>query len=68
MRKPDLSRRLRLGSIVFGVLVALEVTEYAVGVTMGSGAWPYLAMLAVIAAWPIVHYFMHITHLRPPRE
>jgi hypothetical protein len=43
--------------------MALEVSEYVLGVTMKSGALPFLAILAVIAAWPIVHYFMHITQL-----
>jgi hypothetical protein len=63
MRKPSLKAKMRLGFIVFGVMLTLEVTEYTVGVTMKSGAWPFLAILAVMAAWPIVNYFMHITHL-----
>lgn len=68
MVQPNLRARLRLGSIVFGVLVAIEVTEYTVGVTMKSGNWPFLMALAPIGAWPIVRYFMHIKQLWRPRE
>ena len=60
--------KLRLGFVVLGVLMALEVSEYILGVTMKSGAWPFLAVLAVISAWPIVHYFMHIMQLKRPEE
>ena len=63
-----LEAKLRFGFVVFGVLVALEVAEYVLGVTMKTGAWPFLAILATIAAWPIVHYFMHIMQLKRPKE
>jgi hypothetical protein len=54
---------MRLGLIVFGVVMAAEVIEFVVGVNMKGGAWPFLAVLAVIGAWPIVRYFMHVTQL-----
>lgn len=66
--QPNLRARLRVGFVVFGVLVAIEVTEYIVGVTMRGGAWPLLGILALIGAWPIVRYFMHIKQLWRPRE
>lgn len=68
MRRPDLKARLRLGLFVFIALLLIEITEYVVGTQMQSGSWPFLAFLAVIGAWPIVNYFMHIMHLWRPEE
>lgn len=68
MPEPGLRGKLRLGYIVFGILIVIEVTEYLVGTTMRSGAWPYLAILALVGAWPILYYFMHINQLKHPRS
>ena len=68
LSRPELKARLRLGFIVFGALVVIEVTEYIVGVTMKGGAWPFLGILAIIGVWPIVRYFMHIVQLWHPEE
>ena len=65
---PKLEAKMRLGLAVFGALVVIEIVEYAVGVTLRGGAWPYLAILAVVGAWPIVYYFMHILQLWRPKE
>jgi hypothetical protein len=59
---------MRLGLVVFGVLMAIEILEYVLGVNMRGGAWPYLALLALVGAWPIVRYFMHIEQLWRPEE
>lgn len=66
--KPDLKSKLRLGFIVFGVLMVIEIIEYVLGTTMKSGNWPYLGLLAIIGAWPILQYFMHIFELRRHKE
>jgi heme/copper-type cytochrome/quinol oxidase subunit 4 len=55
--------RMRLGFIVLAALMVIEIVEYAIGVTMKRGSLPYLAVLAIIGAWPIVQYFMHIAQL-----
>ncbi len=68
MRKPELRGKLRLGFIVIGFLFIMEVTEYLVGTNMQGGAWPFLAVLVIIASWPILYYFMHITQLRRGRK
>jgi len=68
MPRPGLEGKLRFGFVVLGILIALEITEYVVGTTIKSGAWHYLAVLAVIGAWPILQYFMHITHLWRPEK
>lgn len=54
---------MRVGFIVFGVLMGIEIVEYVLGVNVQGGAWPYLAVLALVGAWPIVRYFMHIEQL-----
>ncbi|MBI2165575.1 MAG: hypothetical protein HYU29_04135 [Chloroflexi bacterium] len=61
--KPELGAKMRLGLVVFGVLMAIEIIEYLVGTSVRAGAWPFLAILAAIGAWPIVRYFMHIPQL-----
>ena len=61
--KPGLSAGLRHGWAVLGLLMVIEVLEYALGVNIRHGAWLVLAPLAVVGAWPIAHYFMHIAQL-----
>ncbi|MBI2918633.1 MAG: hypothetical protein HYY01_11680 [Chloroflexi bacterium] len=68
MHKSGMKPKLRLGFVVFGVLVAIEVAEYVLGTSIQKGVWPFLAVLAVIGAWPIVNYFMHIKQLWRPEE
>ncbi len=68
MPRADLGSKLRFGFIVFGILVAIEVVEYALGTMLKSGAWPYLLLLAMLGAWPIVQFFMHIRQLWRPKE
>ncbi len=68
MGRRSLGAKMRLGYGVFGVLMAIELVEYAVGTRVRSGNWPYLAVLAVIGAWPILAYFMHIRQLRKGEE
>lgn len=63
MQRPKLGAKMRLGFIVFGVLMVIEVAEYILGVNMKRGAWLYLAPLAAVGAWPIVRYFMHLPQL-----
>ena len=68
MSKIGLRGRLRLGYIVFGALVGIKIVEYLVVTTIRSGAWPYLLLLALAGAWPILYYFMHIRQLRRSRS
>ncbi|HXF71063.1 MAG TPA: hypothetical protein VNO79_00445 [Actinomycetota bacterium] len=46
------------------MLLALEVVEYLVGTTLEHALVP-LILLALVAAWPIVRYYMHVDQLRP---
>lgn len=68
MEKPDLKKKLRLGFVVLGVLMVIEVIEYILGTAIQKGSWPFLGVLALIGAWPILYYFMHIKQLKRPEE
>ena len=56
-------KRMRLGLLIFVVLMVVEVVEYVVGVGLDSGATILLAVLAVPGAGLIVYYFMHVSQL-----
>ncbi len=60
---PEVKGKLRIGYFVFGILIAIKVAEYLVATIFRSGAWPYLAVLALAGAWLILYYFMHIRQL-----
>ncbi len=66
--KPELGAKMRLGFIVFGVLMVIEIVEYLVGTSVRAGNWLILAPLALVGAWPILRYFMHIVQLWRPEE
>ncbi len=58
-----LGSKLRLGYIVFGALIAIKIGEYLVATAIRTGAWPYLLILALVGAWPILYYLMHISKI-----
>ena len=66
--KPELGAKMRVGYIVFGVLMAIEIIEYVLGITVQAFNWPFMAILAIIGTWPVVRYFMHIKQLWHPEE
>ena len=68
MLEGRLSTKLRVGLFVFVALMSIEIVEYLVGTRWRQGNWPLLGILAVIGAWPILSYFMHITQLRRSGE
>ncbi len=57
------SAKVRLGLVIFAVLLVIEALEYVVGVTMSEGALWILVALAVPGAGLIVYYYMHIRQL-----
>ena len=63
MHRPTLGAKMRLGLLVFVVLMVIEVAEYAVGVGLEDGATFLLVLLAVPGAGLIIYYFMHIAQL-----
>lgn len=55
--------KLRLGWIVIGALGVLTIVEYWVAISVHSTPLPYLAVIAVVKAWLIVQYFMHVAQV-----
>lgn len=58
----DKNFRLRLGWIVFIALAILTIVEFLVGAYVRPTT-PYLVATAIIKAWLIVYYFMHVPQL-----
>lgn len=54
--------RIRLGWIIFTALAVLTVVEFLVGALIRP-ATPYLVAIAIVKAWLIVYYFMHVAQL-----
>lgn len=55
--------KLRLGWIVIGGLAVLTAVEYVIAVAIHSNVLPFLAVIALVKAWLIVQYFMHVAQL-----
>ena len=53
----------RLGLLVGLGLAVLTVIEYLVAVRLESNLLTYLLLLALLKAWLIVQYFMHLSQL-----
>lgn len=68
MRRPALRAKFRLGLGVLLALMVIEIAEFTLGNSMRSGAWPFLALLAIPGSGLIIYYFMHIAHLWRPKE
>ena len=68
MRTGGLSSRLRVGMLVFLVLVVLAVGEYFLAILVHSGNLPYMIVMNIVDAALIVYYFMHFRQLWHPEE
>ena len=51
--------KFRVGWIVGAVLAVLTIVEYIIAVEV-TGNLPWLLIMAVVKAWLIVSYFMHV--------
>lgn len=63
MSEAKKKRNLRTGYIVFFSLVGIKIAEYLIATRVSSGAWPYLAALALVSAWIIIKYYKHFSQL-----
>ena len=63
MNKAGKAAKLRLGWIVGIGLAVLTVVEYIIAVSLHSNLLLYLVVIALLKAWLIVQYFMHIGQL-----
>ncbi len=55
--------KLRLGWMVIAGLGVLTAVEYWIAVSVHSSPLPYLTIVALIKAWLILQYFMHVRQL-----
>ena len=63
MEKVGLKSALRVGLVVFIVLVVLAAAEYGLAVAVDSGNLPYMIIMNVVDAALIVYFFMHVRQL-----
>ena len=68
MGKNKMFKQFKLGTIVFIALMIVEIIEYVVGVKIVKGNLILLTVLAILGAWLILQYFMHIQHLWIPHD
>jgi heme/copper-type cytochrome/quinol oxidase subunit 4 len=54
------SAAVRQGLVILGILAALTLIEYFVGVFL---PWGWLLLLALIKAVVVVQYFMHVSRV-----
>ncbi len=57
-----LAGKFRLGWIVAGGLTLLTLVEYWIATTV-TGNLPYILVIAILKAWLILKYFMHISQV-----
>ena len=55
--------KLRIGWIVAIVLAVLTALEYWIAIRFEGNVIPWLAIIALLKAWLIVQYFMHVSQL-----
>ena len=68
MHSGDLGQKFRLGLIVIGILALFTAAEYWVAVSWSVAVVPGLAVAAIVKAWLILRYFMHMPQLWHPEE
>lgn len=67
MSDTGFSARVRTGYVVFAALAVATAVEYVVAVSDVPGSLLVLAVVALLKAWLIVDYFMHVRALREDR-
>ena len=60
MNQPRQGERMRRGMVVIIALAILTVVEYAAAIWMDTGSNLVLVIIAVVKAWLILDYFMHL--------
>lgn len=62
MKHTSAGALFRQGWFVFAGLGVLTLVEYGVATSI-AGALPYLAVIALVKAWLVIQYFMHVAQL-----
>ena len=68
MKNSDLKSPLRVGLLVFIVLVVLAAGEYVLGLALESGNLVYMILMNIVDAALLLYFFMHVRQLWHPEE
>jgi heme/copper-type cytochrome/quinol oxidase subunit 4 len=68
VKNSDLKSPLRVGLLVFIVLVVLAAGEYVLGLVLDSGNLPYMIFMNIVDAALLLYFFMHVRQLWRPEE
>ena len=68
MKDSDLKSPMRVGLLVFIVLVVLAAAEYVLGLAVESGNLVYMILMNIVDAALILYFFMHVRQLWHPEE
>lgn len=60
--------KMRRGLVVIAILAVLTVIEFVVAINLETGRFRLLTVIALIKAWPILDYFMHISQIWKSEE
>ena len=68
MKNSDLKPPMRVGLLVFIILVVLAAGEYVLGLALESGNLVYMLIMNIVDAALILYFFMHVRQLWRPEE
>jgi heme/copper-type cytochrome/quinol oxidase subunit 4 len=68
MKMSPIRDKMRSGLVVIAALVVLTVADFTVALTIDRGRFAILSLVAVIEAWLILDYFMHVARVWRPGE
>ncbi len=60
--------KMRRGLVVIVILAVLTVIEFIIAISLDTGRFGLLTVIALIKAWFILDYFMHISQLWKTEE
>ncbi len=68
MEKAGLGSALRVGHVIFIILVVLAVAEYFLGIAVDSGNLAFMIIMNIVDAALILYYFMHFHQIWHPEK
>lgn len=68
MKNSGLKSPMRVGLLIFIILVVLAAGEYVLGLTLESGNLVYMLIMNIVDAALILYFFMHVRQLWRPEE
>ena len=68
MQMSAIRDKLRKGLFVIAALAVLTAVEFAVALGLSGGRFAILSLIAVVKAWLILDYFMHVAKAWHPGD